>query len=44
MFEIYDPGPYKKPDLIPIEKVIKAMDDLNKTYSIIAVSDIDSTS
>ena len=44
MFEIYDPGPYKKPDLIPIEKVIKAMDDLNKTYSIIAVSDINSTS
>ncbi|PZM86768.1 MAG: hypothetical protein DLD55_04765 [candidate division SR1 bacterium] len=40
MFEIYDPGPYKKPDFIAAEKVLEAMNDLNKTYSIIAISNL----
>ena len=37
MFEIYDPGPYKKPDFIPQERVLKAMTEVDQNYDFIVV-------
>jgi len=37
MFEIYDPGPYKKPDFIPKDKVLAAMKDLSKDYNVYVI-------
>lgn len=36
-FEIYDPGPYKKPDFIPQDKVIQAIEDLWDDYNVFVV-------
>lgn len=38
LFEIYDPGPFKKPDLIPEERVMAAMQYLALDYDFIVVS------
>ena len=37
MFEIYDPGPYKKPDFIPEKRVMAAMQYLFPEYDFIMV-------
>ena len=37
MFEIYDPGPYKKPDFIPKDTVLAAMKDLSKDYNVYVI-------
>ena len=36
-FEIYDPDPYKKPDFIPQDKVIQAIEDLWDDYNVFVV-------
>ena len=36
-FEIYDPGPYPKPDFIPKERVLNAMTELDQHYDFIVV-------
>jgi hypothetical protein len=37
MFEIYDPGPERKPEFIPEERVMKAMLDQTDEYDVIVV-------
>ena len=37
MFEIYDPGPYKKPDFIPEKRIMVAMQHLFPEYDFIIV-------
>ena len=37
MFEIYDPGPYKKPDFIPKDKVISAVTDSWEDYNVYVI-------
>jgi len=37
MFEIYDPGPYPKPDFIPKQRVLNAMAELDQHYDFIVV-------
>lgn len=37
MFEIYDPGPYKKPDFIHKDKVISAITDLWEDYNVYVI-------
>lgn len=37
MFEIYDPGPYPKPDFIPNQRVLNAMTELDQHYDFIVV-------
>lgn len=37
MFEIYDPGPYEKPDFIPKDTVLAAMKDLSKDYNVYVI-------
>lgn len=37
MLEIYDPGPYKKPDFIPAQKVLDAIKDLWEDYNIYVI-------